>query len=133
MRDRWLNLVTPFQIGKAGLCFPPLFGTVNSYSSASNKNLRIYRRVDSDTSSKGRLTVRAAGGPCTRFTSFFPPHRFLGARSSKFRHALRERRPRALGPPPEPAAVDALRQLSVDKSTVERHALVLLDWNCQFF
>jgi hypothetical protein len=77
----------------------PFFTTVNSYSSAANQNLRTYRRVDSETSSKGRLTVRAAGGPCTRFTSLhlvstdFRPTRFFRARPCNPGHTLWEHKP----------------------------------------
>jgi hypothetical protein len=66
------------------------FDTVISCSSASNKNLRIYRRVDSETSSKGRLTVRAAAGPCTRFTSLSGS--IFWRSLPEFGHGLREPR-----------------------------------------
>ena len=73
-----ITTIELLQNANAGRFLPAFLTPVNSYSSASNKNLRIYRRVDSETSGKGRLTVRAAGGPCTRSTSYYPPHRFFG-------------------------------------------------------
>lgn len=127
-----------------GLSFPPLSTTVNSYSSSSNKNLRIYRRVDSDTSSKGRLTVRAAGGPCTRFHILLSTASIFGRWLQQIQTRTGGAQARTLAPSPKTAAAgatrlpsmpygfDDLRQLSFDKSRVPWDALFFSGWNCQF-